>query len=111
MHEERNTSLLHDLELEDRLKDKEDERKYFKEQTDQKENELAMRINYLERQLKEEMKLNEPFLLEAAQTLKMTVIFLKFTWTLSSLSHSSVFGFEEQSFVDRKIRQVGMKLR
>lgn len=37
------------LELEDRLKDKEDERKYFKEQTDQKENELAMRINYLGR--------------------------------------------------------------
>lgn len=70
-----------------------------------------MRINYLERKLKEEMKLNETFLLEAAQTLKMTVIFLKFTWALASLSHSSVFGFEEKSFVDRKIRQVGMKLR
>lgn len=69
MHEERNTSLLHGLELEDRLKDKEDERKCFKEQTDQKENEPAMRINYLERKLKEEMKLNETFLLEAAQTL------------------------------------------
>lgn len=46
LQEERNTSLLHDLEFEDRLKDKEDERKYFNEQTDQKENELAMRINY-----------------------------------------------------------------
>lgn len=59
-----------------------------------------MRINYLERKLKEEMKLNETFLLEVAQTLKMAVIFLKFTWAL-----------EKKSFVDRKIRQVGMTLR
>lgn len=70
-----------------------------------------MRISDLERKLKEEMKLNETFLLEAAQMLKMAEIFLKFTRALASLSYSSVFGFEEKSFVDRKTRQVGMKLR
>lgn len=70
-----------------------------------------MRISDLERKLKEEMKLNETFLLEAAQMLKMAEIFLMLTWALASLSYSSVFGFEEKSFVDRKNRQVGMKLR
>lgn len=68
LHDEKNKSVMHDLELEDILKVKEDEINQLKQHADNKVTEMEFRINYLERMVKEEKALNEKLLVDVAQT-------------------------------------------
>lgn len=83
LYDEKNKSALHDLELEDKLNMKDEEIKFLIEQADKKEAQFKVRIDHLERKLKDQQKLNENLVLEAAQSEEKLKTELNFVQNLS----------------------------